>query len=143
MTAISDLDTLVRSMEPVLNPGVYVFTQGLPSRALDPSLVVASIREPEGLSLVVEASVAEAEGLEPVLRCAWITLNVHSDLQAVGLTAAFATVLGQEGISCNVVAGLFHDHIFVPVHQAQAALQALKALQAKGVTPGAASPAAA
>lgn len=68
-----------------------------------------------------------------LFRAAWITLTVHSDLQAVGFTAAFAGALGRAGISCNVVAGAFHDHIFVPVEQAQEALAALKALQRESV----------
>lgn len=129
MPPISDLDTLLRHMEPVLNPGVYVFTQSEGPVQIDPAHVMASIREPEGLSLVLEESVALAAGLKPALRCAWITLNVNSDLEAVGLTAAFATALGQAGISCNVVAGLNHDHIFVPVQQADKAMAELKALQ--------------
>jgi uncharacterized protein len=129
MPPISDLDTLLRHMEPVLNPGVYVFTQSDGTVHIDPAHVMASIREPEGLSLVLEESVAAAAGLKPALRCAWITLNVNSDLEAVGLTAAFATALGQAGISCNVVAGLNHDHIFVPLHQAEQAMVELRALQ--------------
>lgn len=129
MPPISDLDTLLRHMEPVLNPGVYVFTQSEGAVQIDPAHVMASIREPEGLSLVLEESVAAAAGLKPALRCAWITLNVNSDLEAVGLTAAFATALGQAGISCNVVAGLNHDHIFVPLQQAEKAMAELKALQ--------------
>lgn len=54
---------------------------------------------------------------------------VHSDLQAVGLTAAFAAALGRDAISCNVVAGHSHDHIFVPWEQASVAMSALQALQ--------------
>jgi hypothetical protein len=64
-----------------------------------------------------------------LFRAAWISLTVHSDLQAVGLTAAFSTALGQAGISCNVVAGAFHDHIFVPVAQTQQTMAVLRALQ--------------
>jgi hypothetical protein len=64
-----------------------------------------------------------------LFRAAWITLTVHSDLQAVGLTAAVATALAQSGISCNVVAAAFHDHIFVPVESAKEALSVLQQLQ--------------
>jgi hypothetical protein len=64
-----------------------------------------------------------------LFRAAWITLMVHSDLEAVGLTAAFAHALGQAGISCNVVAGAYHDHIFVPFEQALPAMDALIELQ--------------
>lgn len=57
-----------------------------------------------------------------------ITLTVHSSLLAVGLTAAIARVLGGEGVSCNVVAGFYHDHIFVPVGDAGRAMRALERL---------------
>jgi len=54
---------------------------------------------------------------------------VTSDLHAVGLTAAVATALAAAGISCNVVAGACHDHLFVPVDRAGEALAALQALR--------------
>lgn len=128
-TVTTDLDELLRSMAPELNPGVYVFAT-LPSGAtVDAAHVVASIREREGVSVVVAQDVAQRAGLESLFVCAWITLKVHSDLQAVGLTAAFSDALGRAGISCNVVAGACHDHIFVPQHLAQAAMQALTRLQ--------------
>ncbi|WP_229764900.1 ACT domain-containing protein, partial [Vibrio cholerae] len=40
-------------------------------------------------------------------------------------TAAFATKLAEHGISANVIAGYYHDHIFVQKEKAQQALQAL------------------
>ena len=103
---IADLSVLLSRMAPALQAGEYVFATA--DRASMPDLrdVVASIREPEGLSVVVPASVADRFGAHDHDRFAWITLTVHSDLQAVGLTAAFASALGREGISCNVVAGL-------------------------------------
>ena len=83
---------------------------------------------------MVEESVALRARLVPQFRCAWITLTVHSALQAVGLTAAFSAALGEVGISCNVVAGVFHDHLFVPVDRAHDAMDALRALQARART---------
>jgi len=116
-------------MEPQLQDGsfVYVLSDGNPD--MTDRRVIATIREAEGLSLIVEKSFAIEQGLQPHFECAWITLNVNSDLAAVGLTAAFASALGNARISCNVVAGLHHDHIFVPVAQAHAALDVLRALQ--------------
>lgn len=129
MPPIVKLDELLRSMEPVLHPGTYVFATLPAGKMLDPSQLVASIREPEGLSVVLERDAARQAGITPLFVCAWITLKVHSDLQAVGLTAAFASALGCAGISCNVVAGAFHDHIFVAEHQADQAMATLKNLQ--------------
>ncbi len=134
MPAISELDTLLRHMEPVLNAGSYVYAMHKAHVPLDNPRVVATVREPEGLSLLVEEAFAREHGLDAVFRCAWITLRVHSDLAAVGLTAAFARALSDAGISCNVVAGLHHDHIFVPEANAASAMATLTALQ-EGIPP--------
>lgn len=126
---VSDLRTLLRTMEPVLHPGVYVFAAVPDDHHLDATAIVATVHEAEGLSVVMEESAALAAGLTPAFHCAWITLTVHSDLEAVGLTAAFSAALARAGISCNVVAGVRHDHLFVPFTRADEALAALRALQ--------------
>jgi uncharacterized protein len=124
-TAISDLAMLLREMQPVLQEGCYVFCT-LPSDLVLPlHKVIACIREAEGMSVVLPEAQALALGLSGQFRAAWITLNVHSDLAALGLTAAFSKALSAAGISCNVVAGHYHDHVFVPFAQAQLAMQVL------------------
>ena len=126
---VSDLAELLRSLRPVLNDGTYVFVS-LPhdadGDALEP---LATFRESEGLTVVVEEERAQLAGLHVLFRAAWITLTVHSDLQAVGLTAAVAGALTRANISCNIVAAAHHDHVFVPVESARVALEALAALQ--------------
>ncbi|MCA0375296.1 MAG: ACT domain-containing protein [Gemmatimonadetes bacterium] len=134
MTAGTELDLLLHTLDPVLNRGVFAFVRGTNDAVTDASRVVAFIRESEGLSLVVEESYAIDHGLDVVFRCAWITLTVHSDLAAVGLTAAVSAALGRAGISCNVVAGVSHDHLFVPVEDSVPAMQALAALQRQART---------
>ncbi len=69
--------------------------------------------------MVLRQEDADAADLDYELVLSWITLNVHSSLEAVGSTAAFATALGEAGISCNVLAGYFHDHILVPAPKAE------------------------
>jgi hypothetical protein len=128
MQAITDLKTLLTLMQPKLNPGRYAFVALPAGLVLDPAHIVASVREPEGISVVLPEQMALDLGLPIAFAAAWITLTVHSDLAAVGLTAAFSQALGQAGISCNVVAGVFHDHLFVPVDLAQEAMDALNAL---------------
>ena len=116
-------------MKPRLNDGVYAFVSIPPdgeTGRLDP---IATFREEEGLSVIVEESKVEGTGLEILFRAAWITLMVNSDLHAVGLTAAVAGALAERGISCNVIAAANHDHLFLPVEQADAAMAALKDLQ--------------
>ena len=126
---ISDLAMLLAQMRPELHSGRYAFVTLPQGCSLDQSRIVASIREPEGLSVILAEEEAVDLQLPIAFIAAWITLTVNSDLAAVGLTAAFSTALGQAGISCNVVAGVHHDHLFVPVDQAQQAMAVLHALQ--------------
>ncbi|WP_244849401.1 ACT domain-containing protein [Caballeronia sp. SL2Y3] len=128
-TPVSDLRTLLASMQPELQPGVYVFASLPHDAAPGGAGIVATFREREGVTVVMEEGAAIAAGVTPLFRAAWITLNVHSDLNAVGLTAAFARALGDAGISCNVMAAAYHDHIFVPLEAAGRAMDALLKLQ--------------
>ncbi|MFZ3281515.1 ACT domain-containing protein [Pseudomonas sp.] len=130
MAGETSLTTLLRSMSPQLNAGDYVFCtlrDGLLPSGVD---IIGSFREQEGLTVILERSQAEQAGFSFDYVAAWITLNVHSALEAVGLTAAFATALGKAGISCNVIAGYYHDHLFVGQADAERAMQVLRDLAA-------------
>lgn len=120
--AESDLKVLLATMEPVLHPEPYgyaVWTGGVV-----PVASFATVAEAEGLTVIATLAGMRAAGMasEPWAR---ISLTVHSDLAAVGLTAAFAGALGREGISCNVVAGYHHDHLFVQWDRRDDAMAAL------------------
>jgi len=90
-----------------------------------PADAFATIDEGESITFVVPADTAPDDA---VFRCAWLTLTVDSSLEAVGLTAAFAAALADAGIPANVLAGWHHDHILVPVEQADDAMAALRSL---------------
>lgn len=113
---------MIAGMSPRLRPEGYAFVTGQDHLAPQ---ALASFRETEGLSLILPAALAPDA---PVMRL--ITLEVHSALDGVGLTAAVATALAAQGIPCNMVAAFHHDHVFVPEAQAEAALATLLALQA-------------
>lgn len=126
---IRNLAVLLSSMQPQLHDGEFVYC-AIPVGAPVPDgcTPVATVAEDEGTTLILPAAEAESAGLAGTFRCAWITLTVTSALEAVGLTAAVATALTQDGIACNVIAGFHHDHLFVPVADAPAAMAALTAL---------------
>ncbi|WP_420121111.1 ACT domain-containing protein [Nakamurella sp.] len=125
---LRDLADLVRSMEPQLLAGEFEYCT-VPGPAVPAGLSpVATVREPEGLTLILPADEAAAAGLPGGFRCRQITLRVPSALDAVGLTAAVAGALADDGMACNVVAGFHHDHLFVPAAQADRAMAALAAL---------------
>jgi hypothetical protein len=51
-----------------------------------------------------------------------------SALTDIGLTALFSRTLADAGISCNVIAGLAHDHLFVGWEQGERACALLSEL---------------
>ncbi len=110
---ITDLNLLIKNMEPVLNEGEYVYVSLNNLDTIPREITICEIKEKEGTTIVVSKTDAEKFELSFEYIAAWITLNIHSSLAAVGLTAAFATELSKYNISCNVIAGYYHDHIFV------------------------------
>ena len=128
MDGEKDLEKLLVGCSPVLSASEFVFVSFPSSRYGDHSELspIAFIVEDEGATLVVPRSEADAHqiGYQSVFK--QITLNIHSSLGAVGLTAAVSTALSDHGISANVIAGFFHDHIFVPASVAGEALSTLE-----------------
>lgn len=118
LTGESDLARLLASMAPQLYDEPYAIRL-LADGETPPAGAFALIAEDEGRTLITP----EAGG-----EWARISLTVHSDLAAVGLTAALSGALAEAGISANVVAALYHDHIFVPWPRRHDALAALAAL---------------
>lgn len=128
MAGETSLKALLRTMKPVLNPGAYVFCSVESASQLKGIEPVGSFHEREGLSVIISQQHAEQLQLKADYVAAWITLQVHSALSAVGLTAAVSSALAEHGISCNVVAGYYHDHLFVDIANAQRAVAVLQQL---------------
>lgn len=127
MSGITELDTLLKSMAPRLLEPEFVFCTVSGALVDYVSLnPVATFFESEGLTLVLEKGVAINAGLPFASSFRQITLTVHSSLEAVGLTAAVSAKLAAKGISVNVIAAYYHDHIFVQSSKAEMALLTLK-----------------
>ena len=133
MNAETDLDTLIRNLQPrtLADTSVFCSVRDANYGALAHTSPLASFAEPEGLTLVLTREAAEEEGLsyEGTFRC--ISLQVHSSLAAVGLTAAVTGELAAHDISANVIAAYHHDHIFVPSHQVESALHLLENMSSR------------
>lgn len=124
----TNLAQLLKNMQPELHPGYYVFCTVASMEQIDTSTILAMFKEAEGYTVILSQEAADHLQLPYPCTMAWITLTVHSSLEAVGLTAAFATALAAVNISCNTVAGFYHDHIFVPHTDADKAMETLLAL---------------
>ncbi|WP_128891866.1 ACT domain-containing protein [Erythrobacter sp. HKB08] len=124
---VSDTAAMIAGMSPALDPERWCFVTVTPEQA--PRLLgsaIGTFREAEGVSAIVPAEMTD--GADPVFRR--ITLQVLSDLEGHGLTAAVASALSEAGIACNMVAAYHHDHAFVPEARADEALAILQALAA-------------
>ena len=130
MSGISNLDQLLTHMSPKLIDGDFVFISKPNSSYGSHSELesIAAVLEPEGLTLIIPQNKADQHNIPYDGVYKMITLEIHSSLEAVGLTAAFATKLTEHNISANVVAGFYHDHIFVQASAADRAIAALKEL---------------
>ena len=132
MSGETNLATLLRTMRPELQPGTYVFCTVASLDGLDLADVICLFKEREAITVILPQATADRLQLPYSFVAAWIMLTVHSALEAVGLTAAFAQTLTRANVSCNVVAAYYHDHIFVAAEDADKALHLLQQLAATG-----------
>ena len=129
MKGESNLEILLKNMNPILNIGEYVFCTTKKFNHVNKDCIINLFKEKEGYTLILKKEDADIYGFSYSSVMAWITLKVHSSLEAVGLTAAFSKQLADNMISCNVIAGYYHDHIFIPIQKAEEALNLLDDLK--------------
>ena len=129
MSGETDLATMLGTLDVEPRDGTWtLLTRRAPDAALD-AQAAARIDEREGITYVVPEHVAREHGESPRFVAAWLSLRVHSALDAVGLTAAVSRALADAGIACNVLAGFHHDHLLVPAARRADAIAALHALR--------------
>ena len=114
-------------MKPEHNLGDYVFCKVETLEGIKLDEVEMLFNEKEAITLILKKEIADTLQLEYSVVMSWITLTVHSSLEAVGLTAAFSKALSDKNISCNVVAAYYHDHIFVNKKDMNEAMKVLNA----------------
>ena len=125
------MHTHTTRLNAALLPGTFVYCSLPPGTDLAGVATAATIVEPEGISVVLREQEAVARGWKVLFRAAWIQFGLVSALEVVGLTAAVSQALAAAGIACNMVAGAYHDHVFVPVERASEALDLLNELRIK------------
>ena len=125
MSGEKNLDTLLKSMKPKHNVGEFVFCKTENLEQINLSQIIMSFKEEESITIIAEKAVADKLDLDYSFIASWITLTVHSSLEAVGLTAAFSKALSENRISCNVVAAYYHDHIFIDKKDTEKAMAIL------------------
>ena len=136
MSGERDIQVLLSELSPELNPAHFVFStlSEAAFSALGEVTPLAVIREEEGVTLILSEGEARSCSLPYSGTYRLITLRVHSSLEAVGLTAEVASALAEVGISANMLAAYFHDHVLVPVADAERALHTLEALSKRAAS---------
>ncbi|NOR90890.1 MAG: ACT domain-containing protein [Anaerolineales bacterium] len=130
MSGETNLQSLLANMQPDLLEGEFVFCSISPQAFAQLRICpIGNFREAEGITLIVERSIADAEGLDYEFVSRMITLNIHSSLEAVGFLASVTSKLAEAGISANPVSAFYHDHLFVPTDRASAAMRHLDELR--------------
>lgn len=127
-TGSTDLDHMLSTLEIQIRHGRFVVTNQEASPPLGDGIEMV-LAEDEATTVVATVEAAIRHGWSFEFEAAWLTLAVHSSLEAVGLTAAVSSALAGSGLPCNVIAGYFHDHLLVPyarVDEAVAVLQSLR-----------------
>ncbi len=120
-----DLDVMLATLAVQRRPGVFTY---IAVEVPTPGLLAAAhavVKEGSLTTIVLPLEAAERAGQLVTVRFAWLTLTVHSSLEAVGLTAAISERLTRQNIACNVLAGYHHDHVLVPVERVDDAIAAL------------------
>lgn len=126
MAGLTNLHEILGALRPSVRQGDYVYVTAPTPPEIEAH---ARIVEDEGVTLVLDRAVADMHGLSYEGVFAWITLQAHTSLEAVGITAAVATALARVGISCNVLAGFYHDHLLVPLADVDEAVAVLGGLE--------------
>src|SRR5512133_1299126 len=126
MSGETNFSRLIKSIKPVLNEGEYVFCSFSNPNEVDLSEAIFTFKESEGLTVIFPMAIADDRQYKYTYASSWITLMVHSSLEAVGLTAAVSRALAESNLSCNVVAGYYHDHIFVARRDTERGLRILR-----------------
>ena len=128
MAGETDISVLLKNMTPRLNGGEYVFCTIADLNKINLKDTISVFKEDEGWTVILHELAADNLGFKYSYIASWITLTVHSSLEAVGLTTAFSKALADASISCNVVAAYYHDHIFVDRKDAEKAISILRKL---------------
>lgn len=123
---LADLDEILASLAVSRREGVFAVcsVDDIPDADVE-----AVVFEDEGITVVLPLEQAEALRLSWGLEAAWLTIDVRTALDGVGLTAALAAALADADVPCNVLAGFHHDHLLVPVDRVELAIATIEALR--------------
>mgnify|MGYP001570329292 FL=1 len=129
MTGQTNLSEVLKSMQVSCDNIEYGFASVKDKQVNFDEQVLGTFKENEGLTVIAQKEYLETNNIQYEGPYAKLTIEIHTSLELVGLTAVLAKKLAENQISANVVAGYFHDHIFVQYAVRQKAIEAINNLK--------------
>ncbi len=129
MSGITDLKQTLQSIRISCDDIQYGFTSIQDESKISRDKVLATFYENGRLAVIAAKEYLDSLDIENEGPYAKLTIEVHTSLELVGLTAVMATKLAKHGISANVVAAFCHDHVFVQYKLREKAIESLESLK--------------
>jgi hypothetical protein len=129
MSGITDLQETLNSIKVTCDDVEYGFASIENASTIDATKVLATFQENGRLAIIAPAKYLKNNDIDHEGPYAKLTIDIHTSLELVGLTAVMATTLAEHGISANVVAAFYHDHVFVQYALKDKAKELLKSLK--------------
>ena len=129
MSGITDLKQTLSSLKVVCDDVEYGFASLADDSKIDRDKVLATFQENGRLAVIAPKDYLDSLDIESEGPYAKLTIDVHTSLELVGLTAVMASKLAEHGISANVVAAFYHDHVFVQYDLREKATGLLESLK--------------
>ena len=129
MTGQTNLSEVLKSLQVSCDGVEYGFASVKDKHINFCDDILGTFKENEGLTIIASKAYFEAKNIKFEGPYAKLTIEVHTSLELVGLTAVLAKKLAENQISANVVAGYYHDYIFVQYGICQKAIEAINNLK--------------
>lgn len=129
MSGLTDLQQTLQSLKVLCDDIEYGFASIENESQIDRNKVLATFHENGRLAVIAPLNYLNSLNIENEGPYAKLTIDIHTSLELVGLTAVMATELAKNGISANVVAAFYHDHVFVQYELRKQAIDLLEALK--------------
>lgn len=129
MAGETNLQETLNSIKVTCDEVRYAFASIADEGLVEREALLATFRENGKLAIIAPREYLDSKGIENEGPYAKLTIAVHTSLELVGLTAVMATKLAEHGISANVVAAFYHDHVFVQHDRRDEAIRWLESLR--------------
>lgn len=129
MSGQTNLSEVLKSIRISCDDIEYSFASTGKKNLLTDDGILGTFKEAEGLTVIATSEYFQKNNIKSEGVYAKLTVEIHTSLELVGLTAILASELAKNQISANVVAAYYHDHIFVKFSLRQKAIKAIESLK--------------